>query len=188
MHISISSPDGEKRRVYESFYAGILAHLRAIAAFTYSNPASYDRVVDGCWAGGKWVAWGSQNRETPLRKIAGSHWEIKCMDGLANVYLAMAAIIGAGVRGVADGADLNWKDCGKDPATLSKEERKELGITKGFPTTLEEALDELEEDDMLEDVLEKEVVARYIGVKKAEMGLFNGLGADEMQGWLIERY
>ena len=140
----------------------------------------------GGWEVG--AAWGTQNRETPLRKIAGSHWEVKCLDGLANMYLAMAAIIGAGARGVALRPDLSWKDCGKDPATLSEEEKKELGITKGFPTTLEEALEELEEDDVLEDVLQKEVVARYIAVKKAEMGLLNGLGADEMREWLIERY
>src|SRR5690606_22550945 len=55
-HMSIVSPGGEHPVVYEAFYAGVLAHLRAICAFTYSNPTSYDRVVDGCWAGGRWIA------------------------------------------------------------------------------------------------------------------------------------
>lgn len=53
VHMSISSAIGEKKEVYESFYAGILKHLRAIAAFTYSSPASYERAVDGAWAGGR---------------------------------------------------------------------------------------------------------------------------------------
>lgn len=52
-HLSISSDGGDEKEVYEPFYAGILKHLRAITAFTYSNPASYDRVVDGVWAGGR---------------------------------------------------------------------------------------------------------------------------------------
>lgn len=52
-HISISSAGGERKEVYEPFYAGILRHLRAIAAFTHSNPASYERVADGVWAGGR---------------------------------------------------------------------------------------------------------------------------------------
>ena len=67
-HISIDPPRG-----YEMFYAGILRHLPAITAFTYPSEASYDRVADGCWAGGTWVAWGTQNREAPLRKINDSH-------------------------------------------------------------------------------------------------------------------
>lgn len=52
-HVSISSPGGDKKEVYEPFYAGILKHLRAITAFTYSNPASYERLADGVWAGGR---------------------------------------------------------------------------------------------------------------------------------------
>lgn len=186
VHISISSPNGDN--VYESFYAGILAHLRAICAFTYSNAASYERVADGCWAGGRWVTWGSQNRETPLRKVAGSHWEIKCLDGLANVYLAMAAIISAGVEGVVAGETLDWKDCEKDPATLSTKERGELGIEEALPASLEEALEELEEDDGLREMLGGEVVARYIAVKKAEADFLNGMKVEERREWIIERY
>lgn len=53
VHVSICSPGGDRREVYEPFYAGVLKHLRAIAAFTYSNPVSYERVVDGAWAGGR---------------------------------------------------------------------------------------------------------------------------------------
>jgi glutamine synthetase len=186
VHISISSPNGEQ--VYESFYAGILAHLRAICAFTYSNAASYERVADGCWAGGRWVTWGSQNRETPLRKVAGSRWEIKCLDGLANVYLAMAGIISAGVEGVVAGDSMDWKDCEKDPATLSVKERGDLGIEEALPTSLEEALEELQEDDGLGEMLGKEVIMRYIAVKKAEADLLNSMEAEERKEWIIERY
>lgn len=42
---------------WEMFYAGVLKHLRAIAAFTYSNDASYERVADGVWAGSTWITW-----------------------------------------------------------------------------------------------------------------------------------
>jgi glutamine synthetase len=186
VHISITSPNAEV--VYKSFYAGILAHLRAICAFTCSNAASYERVVDGCWAGGTWVTWGSQNRETPLRKVAGSHWEFKCLDGLANVYLALAAIISAGVEGVVTGCPLEFQDCEKDPANLTDEERKKLGIEEKLPTSLEEALEELEEDEGLVEMLGKEVVARFIAVKKAEADMLNGMEAHEKREWIIERY
>lgn len=62
VHISVDGDKGNDPAIYEPFYAGILKHLRAICAFTYSSEASYERVADGTWAGGTYVAWGTQNR------------------------------------------------------------------------------------------------------------------------------
>jgi glutamine synthetase len=188
IHISISSPDGDKKEVYEPFYAGVLKHLQAIIAFTYSNPSSYDRMADGCWAGGRWVAWGTQNRETALRKIEGSHFEIKVIDGLANVYLALAAIISAGSQGVKDKLELTLGDCLNDPARLSDEEKKTLGIKDMLPKDLESALQALEDDKGLTELVGKDMVVRYIKVKKAEIDLLNGMRAADRKHWIMERY
>jgi glutamine synthetase len=188
VHISISSPQGEEKGVYESFYAGILRHLRSIIALTYSNPASYDRMADGCWAGGRWVTWGTQNRETALRKIAGSHWEVKVLDGLANPYLAIASLLAAGTDGIARHADLTWLDCAEDPANLGAEERRGLGIEEGLPGNLSDALEALAEDKTLRSILGSEAVDRYISVKRAELGLFESMDDAERRKWLIERY
>ena len=188
VHISISSPSGVEKGVYESFYAGVLGHLRAILAFTYSNPASYARMADSCWAGGRWVAWGTQNRETALRKISGSHWEVKVLDGLANTYLAMAAIIAAGTNGVLHHERLTWQDCFEDPATLSNEERKHLGIEEGLPTDLSEALEALKRDEALIRILGREAVGRYVAVKMAEVAFLESMESREREQWLIERY
>lgn len=187
-HISISSPAGKQSEVYESFYAGVLQHLRAIIAFTYSNPASYARMVDGCWAGGRWVTWGTQNREAPLRKIAGSHWELKVLDGLANVYLAMAAIITVGTEGVVNHEQLTWHDCVYDPAELTPNQRKILGIKGRLPTNLDDALAVLDRDATMRRMLGDGVLERYISVKRAEMELLGGMSDDEQQQWMIERY
>lgn len=188
VHISISSPDGEKKEVYEPFYAGVLKHLQGIIAFTYSNPSSYDRMVDGCWAGGSWISWGTQNRETALRKIEGSHFEIKVIDGLANAYLAVAAIIAAGTQGVVDKLELTLGDCLKDPALLSDEERKTLGVKDRLPKDLEAAIQALKDDKELTEMVGKDVVDRYVEVKKAEMDLLNGMRASERKNWIMERY
>jgi glutamine synthetase len=192
VHLSISSAIGEQQEVYESFYQGILTSLNEIVAFTYSNPVSYDRVKDGFWAGGRWVAWGTQNRETPLRKIEGSHWEIKCIDGLANMYLAVAAIIVAGTQGVKYKLELDLEDCEADPATLSDKERKELGITEMMNESLKGALECLQGDDPLggdeDKLLGNEVVQRYIDVKTAEMEMLSKMGVLERWRWIVERY
>ena len=188
VHISICSPDGDDPEIYEAFYAGILGHLRSIVAFTYSNAASYDRMADGCWAGGRWVAWGTQNRETALRKVAGSHWEIKVVDGLANAYLATAAIIAAGTQGVMDEDELLQGDCTVDPANLSRNERGDLGVTQMLPKDLGDAVWALENDKMLKSLLGEDVVERYFDVKKAEGKMLNGMSDEDRREWIIELY
>lgn len=188
VHMSISSPNGQDPTLYEPFYAGILTHLRAICAFTYSNIVSYDRVVDGCWAGGTWVAWGTQNRETPLRKIKDSHWELKSMDGLANPYLAMAAVLFAGLDGLRKKLALSWKDCSADPASLTVDERATFGVQEKLPASIHEALAALQDDESLCDMLGSSLVERYVSVKTAEATLLEGRTAEARRKWIIERY
>lgn len=191
VHMSISSPGGDDPATYGPFYAGILRHLRAVSAFTYSSVASYERAQDGCWAGGTWVAWGTQNRETPLRAIEGSHWELKSMDGMANPYLALGAVLGAGLLGHAAGEDLlgSWGDCGeRAPAEMTAAQRGEVGVAERIPGSLREALDALREDGELGGMMGRELVERYVAVKTAELELLRGMGDEERRTWVMERY
>jgi glutamine synthetase len=183
VHMSFTPADA-----WQEFYAGVLKHLQAIAAFTYSNDASYERVVDSEWAGSTWIAWGTQNRETPVRRIEGSHFEMKCMDGLSNPYLALAAIIGAGVQGVLGKETLSMKDCAVDPAKLSETERRSLGITKQFPKSIDEALSCLEKDEEICDILGKPVVDQYQLVKRTENEKLKQMTPKKRRTWLMERY
>ncbi|KAM7186076.1 hypothetical protein V8F20_011547 [Naviculisporaceae sp. PSN 640] len=187
-HMSISSPNGSKPEVYESFYAGILKHLRGITAFTYSSPASFERVADGVWAGGRWVTWGTQNRETALRKIEDSHWELKCMDGLANPYFAMGAVLLAGIHGVKNKEELVWGDCEIDPAKLTDNDRKELGVKEMLPGSVEEALNALKADEELVEYVGEELVERYVALKGFELDFLGEMTEEERRGWLLERY
>ncbi|KHO00415.1 developmental protein FluG [Metarhizium album ARSEF 1941] len=186
-HISITS-DGRNAALYEPFYAGILSHLRAICAFTCSNMVSYERLRNGVWAGGTWVTWGTQNREAPLRKIENSHWELKCVDGLSNPYMAMAAIVLAGLDGVRKGKKLTWADCTRDPASLSSGQRLQLGIDTRLPESIDEALKALVEDGDLTNLLEVDVIKRYVAVKEAEAELMKSMDAKDRRDWILDRY
>ncbi|KAH8669691.1 hypothetical protein BGZ60DRAFT_450970 [Tricladium varicosporioides] len=186
-HMSISSSGGDEKKCYESFYSGVLDSLCAILAFTYCNPVSYSRMLDGCWAGGRWVAWGTQNRETALRKIKDSHWEIKVIDGLTNMYFSIAAIITAGTHGVASKYQLAINDCAVDPATLDESERADLGVENMLPKDLPSALLELEEDEILQG-LGKGVLERYVNVKRGELKLLEPMKVHEKWKWVIDRY
>ncbi|KAK8092778.1 glutamine synthetase [Apiospora kogelbergensis] len=188
VHLSLTSWR-RPPEVYEPFYAGVLRHFAAVVAFTYSHPASYERMVDSYWAGGRWVMWGRQNKEAPLRQCAGSHWEMKCLDGLANPYFAVAAVLAAGTLGVATKEPMVWKDCAADAAKLSPEQRLALGITDMFPASLDEALAALQADKALIAQLgSPEFVQRYVDVKKAEIGFLSQLGERERRQWIMERY
>lgn len=187
-HLSISSAGGDKPEVYEPFYAGILKHLRAICAFTYSSGASYDRLQDGFWAGGRHVTWGTQNRETPLRKIEDSHWEVKCFDGLANPYLALSALLAGGMIGIKNEIPLTWGDCEVDPASLTENDRRELNVEEMLPLSLDEALAALGEDEELIGLLGEELVERYVAVKEAETKFLADLTEEQRREWIIARY
>lgn len=184
-HVHLSLTPADK---HEPFYAGVLQHLQAITAFTYPNSTSYERAVDSVWAGGTWVAWGSQNRETPLRKIEGSHWEIKCVDGMANPYLALSAILGTGLKGVFDQDRLAIGDCQADPAAMDKGRRKELGIEHQLPKSINESLNCLRADRVLREVMGDDVVETYLAVKKVETEMLEAMEPDKRRYWLIERY
>ncbi|TQB68942.1 hypothetical protein MPDQ_002603 [Monascus purpureus] len=184
-HAHISTTPATHER---SFLAGILSHLPSILAFTLPQDASYNRVKPGIWAGGEWVAWGTQNRETPIRKIAPGHWEMKAVDGLCNMYLGMSALFAAGYLGLEENLDLTLLNCEVDPAVLSPAQRSTFGITTPLPKNLNQSLSALEADQDLGDILGKSFVKTYIAVKRAEKEKLDGMDEEERRIWLVERY
>lgn len=170
------------------FLAGVLDHLPGILALSLPEEESYERVRGGIWSGGEYVAWGYQNKETPLRKVEDGHYELKTVDGLSNVYLAMAALVIAGLDGIRKKTPLRQIDCPFDPTQLTALEREKFGIVTKLPNTLAEALEQLEEDVVLAQGLGKGFVENYSAVKEGEMAMLKGMGKDERRKWMMERY
>jgi glutamine synthetase len=187
-HFSLNGPQGTVEKYSDSFVAGLLDHLPSVLALTLPLEESYDRVKPGIWAGGEYVCWGTQNRECPLRKCGDAHWEFKAVDGIANMYLGMAALLASGIDGIRRKAVLKQKDCAGDPSSLSPEEREELGIVRALPRSLKESLRELERDEVLKRALGERFVANYLAVKRAEMEFLGGMAEERRRVWLIERY
>jgi glutamine synthetase len=113
-HISLNSTSLSPSTLDEKeshFWAGVLAHLESICALSLPEKESYERVVEDHWTGGVWVAWGTQNREVPLRKVGNRRWEVRCLDGFANMYLALGGIVGSGLLGLNEALEMEVKDC-----------------------------------------------------------------------------
>jgi glutamine synthetase len=171
-HPGPSNSDPNLNKLEASFLAGVLAHLPALLALTLPFPASYSRMLDGIFAGGTWVSWGTDNREVPIRLAnaaspSSRNFEYKLLDGTANPYLALAGILGAGVKGILDGAHLTLKDCtGPSAAQRGEAGRKELGVTQRLPLKWEEARGLFRQSVVLKNILGDSVVEKYLSVNE----------------------
>jgi glutamine synthetase len=96
-------------KLFESYLAGQVACLMEFAPMFWPTINSYKRLVDGFWAPVK-PTWGIDNRTASFRVIAGSpkgtRLETRCPGSDVNPYLAMAAVIAAGLHGVEQGLEL----------------------------------------------------------------------------------
>lgn len=184
-HISVKSPKFDSTRfltrgetsvllnnLEASFISGLLTHLPAITAFTLPTVASYDRMVDGAWSGGTWVAWGRDNREAPIRVCGRGapdyNFEIKSVDGTACPYLAVAALLAGGLDGVRQQMPLTMHGISGPANELSESARLEKEVTTRMPLRIEEARKALLEDKVLVKALGVEFVGTYLAVNEVQ--------------------
>jgi glutamine synthetase len=159
------------------FVGGIRAHLPALVALTCGSVNSYRRLAPSTWAGA-WNAFGYDNREaavrvcSPLGAEGSVNLELKPSDSTANPYLALGAFIHAGLDGLRSKLDPG-EPVPVDPATLSESERSARGITQ-LPSSLGEALDALEADELLTAALGPLRTQAYLAVKRSEVAHFAG--------------
>lgn len=159
------------------FIGGVLRHIRGLVALTCGSPNSYRRLLPHYWSSA-YNAWGFDNREGAVRVPSGvwgheatsTNLELKCADHSGNPYLAIGGLIAAGLDGIR-----NQIDPGEpqeiDPGNYSDEERASRGIRR-LPTTLDEALDELEKDSVLTEALGPLLTTSYIAVRRSESAFF----------------
>jgi glutamine synthetase len=169
----------------ESFTAGILGRLPALLAIGAPSVVSYLRLVPQHWAGA-FAVWGLENREAALRLVTGpagnrssaANLEVKCFDQTANPYLVVAALIFAGLAGVAEQTRLP-EPVNVDPALLDEDERARRGIHQ-LPTSLASATDAFEADPVLTTDFGPERTTAIVAVRRGEIEHFVGATPDEI--------
>lgn len=169
----------------ESFAAGVLDALPALAGIGMPSVASYLRLVPSHWAGA-YQCWGLENREAALRLVTGSdgeqdtraNIEVKCFDAAANPYLVAGSLIAAGLAGMDAGARLPQETRG-DPALEPEEELAGRGARR-LPQALEEAVSHLEKSAVLRSALGDALFEAILAVRRGEAALFAGSDADEV--------
>ncbi|WP_236147084.1 glutamine synthetase family protein [Scytonema millei] len=178
-------------KIARAFIAGILEHLPALMALTTPSINSYRRIRPHSWSGA-FRAWGYDNREAAIRVPSNpaspspTQIEIKTVDASANPYIALGAVITAGLDGVR--RQLEPKEAiAVDPGSLPQSEREAKGID-ALPTNLGEAIAHLQTDKVLLNALGKELAQAYIAVRLAEWEAMKDWTLKEEVKLLLERY
>ena len=167
------------------FIGGIMKHIAAITAITNPLVNSYKRLVPG-YEAPVYIAWSIRNR-SPLIRIPAQtgttqRIELRSPDSAANPYLAIAVCLAAGLDGIRNQIDPPASVEGNIFA-MSEEEREKAGI-KCLPTSLAEAIEGLEQDLLIQNVLGEHICRKYIAAKKEEWKEY----CAAVSNWEIDRY
>lgn len=160
--------NGLSKEAY-GFIAGILKHIRAMAAITNPLVNSYKRLVPGFEAP-VYIAWSHCNRSPLIRvpSVRGNatRIELRSPDASCNPYLELAVILNAGLDGIEnqltppDSVEHNIYD-------LTQKERDVIGIGS-LPENLGEAIREMEGSSLVKETLGSHIFYNYLFAKKKE--------------------
>ncbi len=180
-------PEGKKQLSKEaySFIAGLLAHVRGMAAITNPLVNSYKRLVPG-YEAPCYLAWSASNRSALIRIPAArgqsTRVELRCPDPACNPYLAIAACLAAGLDGIERGMTPP-DEITENIFAMTEDERKLHGIDS-LPGNLLEAVECLERDPVIVHTLGDHVYHSYITGKKTEWDEYRTRVTD----WERKRY
>ena len=168
-----------------AFIAGVMAHVKGIAAFSNPLVNSYKRLVPG-YEAPCYIAWSASNRSSlvriPAARGKGTRVELRNPDPTCNPYLEMALCLAAGLDGIKknmtppDAVDFNVFD-------LTPAELKEHGIDC-LPGSLIEAVYAAEEDPFVRETVGDHVFNAYIEGKKREWDEYR----TQISQWEVNRY
>jgi glutamine synthetase len=172
-HIHLSLRRGDDAlddATFDRFLAGQLACLRELTLFHAPNINSYKRFAAGSFAPTA-VAWGHDNRTCSLRVVghdASRRVELRMGGADVNPYLALAAMIAAGLHGIDSELELEAPVDG-NAYTAGKPH---------VPGTLREASQLFAESTVARAAFGEEVVAHYLNNARVELEAFEAFVTD----------
>ena len=161
---------GDDRQMFDRFVAGQLAHLEELTLFFAPHVNSYKRFAEGSFAPTA-VAWGVDNRTCAMR-VVGHGQSLRVENRLpgadVNPYLALAAMIAAGL----DGID---RELGLEPPL---EGNAYASDKPRVPKNLYDARDLFAASDLAREAFGQEVVDHYINHAQVELDAFEAAVTD----------
>ncbi len=175
IHLSLRRNDdsplfAEDTAAFESFLAGQLDCLRELTLFYAPNVNSYKRFASESFAPTV-VAWGRDNRTCAVRVVghgAATRAELRLPGADVNPYLALSAMIAAGLHGMDAGLTLEGATDGN--AYASGKPR--------VPTTLRAACDLFAASTVAREAFGDDVVEHYGNNARIELEAFDATVTD----------
>jgi glutamine synthetase len=158
--------DHEPSDVFKHYLGGLIAHMRELSVFLAPNVNSYKRYASESWAPTT-LAWSRDNRTCGFRIVGhgnGFRIESRIPGADCNPYLAFAAMIAAGLHGL---------DNGIEPPSMFEGNAYADETLPRVPSTLREAIEELEASTMVREAFGDDVVDHYLNYARTEQRLFD---------------
>lgn len=168
------------------FIAGLLKYTPDMACLTNPIVNSYKRFAPGYDAPCH-ISWSENNRSLliripPAANPEGTRIELRSPDATANPYLAIAACLKAGLKGITENIELP-SAINVNIYKLTEEERAALGI-KNLPISLNEAVKIAKQSDFITELLGETFKDRYLEAKEKEYGEYR----KTISQWEIDKY
>ncbi len=170
------------------YVAGILKYAPEFTLITNPTVNSYKRIVPGGEAPA-YATWGVKNRTALVRipmhkpgKHQSTRIELRSPDPAANPYLAIAVMLGAGLRGIEEGLPLP-EQMNAELLSLSPAELKSRGVV-ALPRTLGEAVERFRGSEVMRDILGDHIVDFLSDAKQSEWDEYSSVVSE----WELQKY
>lgn len=181
------NPNGKYQLSKEALYfiGGLLKHARGFTAITNPLVNSYKRLTPG-YEAPVYIAWSERNRSplvrVPAARGVGTRAELRSPDPSCNPYLAFAVVLKAGIDGIKNQIEPG-EPVSQNIYTMNKKEKESLGI-ESLPSTLNEALLELDKDEVVKSALTSHILENFIEAKREEWENYR----IQVHQWELDRY
>jgi glutamine synthetase len=180
-------PKGEHEisDIARMYVAGLLNHSKALVFLTNPLVNSYKRLVPGYEAPTN-IAWSMRNRSplirVPSARGSSTRVEFRVPDPSCNPYLAIAAMLKAGLDGI-EKKTMPMEPVNRNIYSLSQREKRRLKIDT-LPSSLNEAMNFFEKDKVIQSALGEHITENLIAAKRREWSEY----ISSVHHWEIDRY
>lgn len=200
VHQSLFDREGNKNLFYDfkdkyklsktayNFIAGQLNHIKGMMAVLCPTVNSYKRLVTGFEAP-VYISWARINRSALMRV---PHWfedkpnsariELRCPDPACNPYLAFAVMLAAGLDGIEKNMSLS-EPVEEDLYKFDEARLAAMNI-ETLPSSLYEAINELKNNKLMQDIMGNHLYNKYVDIKTKEWNEFKM----QVTKWEIDKY
>ncbi|HCY0713742.1 TPA: type I glutamate--ammonia ligase [Staphylococcus aureus] len=197
MHFNVSLFKGKENAFFDpntemgltetayQFTAGVLKNARGFTAVCNPLVNSYKRLVPG-YEAPCYIAWSGKNR-SPLIRVPSSRGlstriEVRSVDPAANPYMALAAILEAGLDGIKNKSKVP-EPVNQNIYEMNREEREAVGI-QDLPSTLYTALKAMRENEVIKKALGNHIYNQFINSKSIEWDYYR----TQVSEWERDQY